>query len=73
MVTASAARLTLTGPVVLAAAILGGSVGLPGDAFHNLPDVSTSLLVFLGFRVSGRAATERYPTAMRMPRTSWPA
>ena len=38
-----------------------GSVGLLSDALHNLSDVSTSLVVFLGFRVSRRAATERYP------------
>src|SRR5260370_845267 len=28
---------------------------------HNLSDVSTSALVFLGFRLSRRAPTERYP------------
>jgi cation diffusion facilitator family transporter len=38
-----------------------GSVGLLGDALHNLSDVSTSALVFLGFVVSKRVATERYP------------
>ena len=57
----SAAGLALTGLVELAVAVLSGSVGLLGDAFHNLSDVSTSLLVFLGFRVSRRTATERYP------------
>ena len=60
-VAVSAAGLALTGLVELAVAILSGSVGLLGDAFHNLSDVSTSLLVFLGFRVSRRTATERYP------------
>jgi cation diffusion facilitator family transporter len=57
----SAIGLTITGLVELAIAILTGSVGLLGDAFHNLSDVSTSALVFLGFRASRRTATERYP------------
>ena len=38
-----------------------GSVGLLGDAIHNLSDVSTSAVVFLGFRLSRRPPTERYP------------
>ena len=41
--------------------MLTGSVGLLGDAIHNLSDVSTSAVVFLGFRLSRRPATERYP------------
>lgn len=57
----SALGLALTGLVELAVAGASGSVGLLGDALHNLADVSTSLLVFLGFRVSRRAATVRYP------------
>jgi cation diffusion facilitator family transporter len=57
----SAAGLALTGLAELAVAILSGSVGLLGDAFHNLSDVSISVLVFLGFRVSRRTATEHYP------------
>jgi cation diffusion facilitator family transporter len=57
----SAIGLTITGLVELAIAILTGSVGLLGDAFHNLSDVSTSALVFLGFRVSKKTATDRYP------------
>ncbi len=57
----SALGLALTGVIELALAILSGSVGLLGDALHNLSDVSTSLLVFIGFRVSKRAASERYP------------
>jgi hypothetical protein len=56
----SAIGLTITGLVELAIAILTGSVGLLGDAFHNLSDVSTSALVFLGFRASRKAATDRY-------------
>ena len=56
-----AVGLAITGLVELCVAVLSGSVGLLGDAMHNLSDVSTSLVVFLGFRVSRRLATERYP------------
>ena len=42
-------------------AILTGSVALMGDVLHNLADVSTSDVVFLGFRISRRTASERYP------------
>jgi len=38
-----------------------GPAGLPGDAIHNLSDVSTSAVVFAGSRPSRRPATERYP------------
>jgi cation diffusion facilitator family transporter len=41
--------------------LLSGSVGLLGDALHNLSDVSTSLVVFVGFRVSKRPATAANP------------
>ena len=57
----SAAGLALTGLIEIVIAVASGSVGLLSDALHNLSDVSTSLVVFLGFRVSRRAATERYP------------
>lgn len=57
----SALGLAVTGLVELLLAIITGSVGLLGDAFHNLSDVSTSLVVFLGFRVSRRPASDRYP------------
>lgn len=57
----SAVGLALTGLVELAIAVASGSVALLGDALHNLSDVSTSLVVFLGFRVSRRVATDRYP------------
>lgn len=57
----SALGLALTGLVELAIALLSGSVALLGDALHNLSDVSTSLAVFVGFRVSRKQATERYP------------
>jgi cation diffusion facilitator family transporter len=57
----SAVGLALTGLIELAIALVTGSVGLLGDALHNLSDVSTSALVFLGFRASRKPATERYP------------
>jgi len=57
----SALGLAVTGLVELAIAILSGSVALLGDALHNLSDVSTSLAVFVGFRVSRQDANERYP------------
>ena len=57
----SAIGLAATGLVELVLAVLTGSVGLLGDAIHNLSDVSTSVVVFLGFRLSRRPPTERYP------------
>jgi cation diffusion facilitator family transporter len=58
---ASAIGLALTGGIELALAIFTGSVALLGDALHNLSDVSTSAVVFLGFRISKRKPTKRYP------------
>jgi cation diffusion facilitator family transporter len=60
-VAVSAIGLGATGLVELLLAVLTGSVGLLGDAIHNLSDVSTSAVVFLGFRLSRQPATERYP------------
>lgn len=60
-VAVSAIGLAATGIIELLIAVLTGSVGLLGDAIHNLSDVSTSAVVFLGFRLSRRAPTERYP------------
>ncbi|OBH00108.1 cation diffusion facilitator family transporter [Mycobacterium sp. E3247] len=57
----SAIGLALTGFIELAIALLSGSVALLGDALHNLSDVSTSALVFVGFRASRKVPTERYP------------
>ncbi|HEY7429959.1 MAG TPA: cation diffusion facilitator family transporter [Streptosporangiaceae bacterium] len=57
----SAAGLAATGLIELLIAVLTGSVGLLGDAIHNLSDVSTSAVVFVGFRLSRRGSTERYP------------
>ncbi len=60
-IAASAAGLAATGVAELVLAILTGSVGLLGDAIHNLSDVSTSAVVFVGFRLSRKGPTERYP------------
>ena len=60
-VAVSAVGLALTGLIELAIALLSGSVALLGDALHNLSDVSTSALVFVGFRASRKVPTERYP------------
>jgi cation diffusion facilitator family transporter len=57
----SAIGLAAAGIAELLLAILTGSVGLLGDAIHNLSDVSTSAVVFLGFRLSRRGPNERYP------------
>lgn len=57
----SAVGLAITGLVELVIAVFSGSVGLLGDALHNLSDVSTSAVVFLGFRLSRRTSSERYP------------
>ena len=60
-VAVSALGLALTGLVELALALVTGSVGLLGDALHNLSDVSTSLVVFTGFRLSKRSSTPTHP------------
>jgi cation diffusion facilitator family transporter len=57
----SAAGLALTGVAELLLAVITGSVALLGDAIHNLSDVSTSAVVFLGFRVSKRPASRSHP------------
>jgi cation diffusion facilitator family transporter len=57
----SAIGLAATGIIEVLLAVLTGSVGLLGDAIHNLSDVSTSAVVFLGFRLSRRGPTEQYP------------
>ncbi len=57
----SALGLGLTGLAELFLAVVTGSVALLADALHNISDVSTSVVVFLGFRISKRAPTERYP------------
>ncbi|HEY0813493.1 MAG TPA: cation diffusion facilitator family transporter [Pseudonocardia sp.] len=57
----SAIGLAITGLLELVVAIFTGSVALLSDALHNLSDVSTSAVVFLGFRISRHTASERYP------------
>jgi cation diffusion facilitator family transporter len=57
----SAIVLAGAGALELLAALFTRSVGLLGDALHNLSDVSTSALVFVGFLVSRRTSTDRYP------------
>jgi cation diffusion facilitator family transporter len=57
----SALGLAATGAVELAVALLTGSVALLGDALHNLSDVSTSAVVFLGFWISRRPASRSHP------------
>lgn len=57
----SALGLALTGGLELALALFTHSVGLLSDALHNLADVSTSAVVFLGFRISKKAPSARYP------------
>jgi len=57
----SAVGLALTGFFELAMALFSGSVGLLGDALHNLSDVSTSLVLFVGLRISKRPADASHP------------
>jgi cation diffusion facilitator family transporter len=57
----SAIGLALTGLIELSIALISGSVGLLGDALHNLSDVSTSAVVVLGFRFSKRPANPSHP------------
>lgn len=57
----SAAGLALAGLMEGAIALLTGSAGLLSDALHNLSDVSTSVVVFIAFRVSKKPASASYP------------
>jgi cation diffusion facilitator family transporter len=57
----SALGLALAGLIELGLALFTRSVGLLGDALHNLSDVSTSALVFIGFRVSKKSPSRRFP------------
>ena len=57
----SAIGLAVAGAVEIVCALATHSVGLLGDALHNLSDVSTSALVFAGFRVSKRPPTAQFP------------
>ncbi|OBF21375.1 cation transporter [Mycobacterium kubicae] len=60
-VAVSAVGLALTGLIELAVAVVSGSAALLGDALHNLSDVTTSAVVFGGFRGSRGLASRRYP------------
>jgi divalent metal cation (Fe/Co/Zn/Cd) transporter len=60
-VAVSALGLALTGGIELAQAFFTGSVALLVDALHNLADVSTSAIVFLGFYISKRQPTMACP------------
>jgi Co/Zn/Cd efflux system component len=68
----SAIGLAATGLVELLLALLTGSVGLLGDAIHNLSDVSTSAVVFLGSGCPGGRRRNGTPMVWNEPRT-WPA
>lgn len=57
----SALGLAATGAVELVIALITGSVALLGDALHNLSDVSTSAVVFLGFWISQRPVSRSHP------------
>src|SRR6266516_2194596 len=60
-VAVSALGLAATGLVEIVLALVTGSVALLADALHNLSDVSSSAIVFVGFRVSKRPPSPAYP------------
>lgn len=57
----SSLGLLLTSAFELAITVLSGSVALLSDAVHNLGDVFTTVGVYLGFRLSRKPGTDRYP------------
>jgi cation diffusion facilitator family transporter len=57
----SAVGLAAAGTIELLLALFTGSVALLGDALHNLSDVSTSAVVFLGFKLSERQPSKHFP------------
>src|SRR5260370_41787658 len=57
----SAVGLAITGFAELAVALGTSSAGLLGDALHNLSDVSTSAVGFVGFRLSKRPDSASHP------------
>ena len=67
----SAIGLGATGLVELLLAVFTGSVGLLGDAIHNLSDVSTSAVVSWGSGCRGGRPARCIPTGWSGPRT-WP-
>src|ERR1035437_5259279 len=60
-IAASAVGLAATWLIEQAIALLSSSVGLLGDSLHTLSDVSTSAVVFVGFRLSRRPASQSHP------------
>lgn len=57
----SSLGLLVTSGLELLVVTLSGSVALLSDALHNLGDVFTTVGVYIGFRVSRRHATPRFP------------
>jgi cation diffusion facilitator family transporter len=57
----SSLGLLVTSALELLVVALSGSVALLSDALHNLGDVFTTVGVYVGFRVSRRHATPRFP------------
>ncbi len=57
----SSLGLLVTSGLELLVVTLSGSVALLSDALHNLGDVFTTVGVYIGFRVSRRPATPRFP------------
>jgi len=60
-VAVSALGLAAAGLVEIVLALVTGSVALLADALHNLSDVSSSAIVFIGFRISKRPPSAAYP------------
>jgi divalent metal cation (Fe/Co/Zn/Cd) transporter len=65
----SALGLGLAGMIELVLALFSGSVGLLADALHNLSDVSTSAVVFIGFSCPGDRPRQLIPMGLTEPRT----
>jgi len=57
----TSAGLLAGGAFEFVVAEVAGSAALFSDALHNLGDVLTTLGLYVGFRVSGRAPNARYP------------
>jgi cation diffusion facilitator family transporter len=57
----SALGLALTGFIELGIALLSGSVALFGDGVNRVSDVSTSAILFFGFRASRKVPCNRHP------------
>lgn len=47
--------------VKFAVAIIGGSISILADAFNNLSDAATSVIMLAGFRVAAKPADEEHP------------